>query len=92
MLGRERTKRTLVFLDQYLSKLKQNYRSKFGKDLRFVLFSDHGFQYTTLKTVSNSALKNALKNVGLNESELRLSGLERHEVLRMEDVRSVSWC
>lgn len=60
LLGRTRTKRTLKFMSDFLEKLQQKHLDQKGEPLRIVLYSDHGFQYENLKTVSNSELKRKL--------------------------------
>ena len=65
ILGRNRTKRTLIFMDDFLKKLKKKHLEQKGEHLRIVLFSDHGFQYAKMRTVKNSNIKRNLRNVGL---------------------------
>lgn len=68
MLGRNRTKRTLAYMDEFLQRLQKNYIAKNHTPLRIVLFSDHGFQYSKLKTVSNSEIKSKLSANGFHEN------------------------
>lgn len=65
LLGRERTKRTLIYMDKVLRELQRKHLTSRGEPLRIVLFSDHGFHYTKLKTVSNGAIKRELRRKGL---------------------------
>jgi hypothetical protein len=45
VLGPKRLKRWLAFMDDYLERMRRNYRRDFGGELSIVLFSDHGFHY-----------------------------------------------
>ncbi len=68
ILGRNRTKRTLKYMDRFLTRLKEKYRAAKNEDLRIVLFSDHGFDYTSLKAVSNTEIKAKLRAAGFHET------------------------
>lgn len=68
LLGRNRTKRTLIFMDEFLMKLQARHIKEKGEPLRIILFSDHGFYYNKLKTVNNSTIQKELERVGLTES------------------------
>lgn len=68
VLGRIRTKRTLKYMDRFLTRLKQKYRTAKNENLRIVLFSDHGFDYTPLKNVSNTEIKTKLRAQGFHET------------------------
>lgn len=69
MLGRARTKRTLIYMDDFLQRLQKKHREEKGEDLRIVLYSDHGFQYNSLKHVSNNDIQNKLKNRGFSVND-----------------------
>lgn len=60
MLGRKRTRQTMIFMDQFLESMQRRYQKEHGHPLRIVLFSDHGFQYSRLKHVSNKEIKDKL--------------------------------
>lgn len=64
MLGRLRTKRFLVFMDNYIKRMMEKYRNKTGEDLRIVLLADHGFQYNRLKTIDLGDMKKAIAAKG----------------------------
>ncbi|MBI2335698.1 MAG: alkaline phosphatase family protein [Deltaproteobacteria bacterium] len=64
LLGRERTKRFLIYLDGYLHEIKQRYHERTGRDLRVVLFSDHGFLHKKAKNIRLGLLKQRLKENG----------------------------
>jgi len=65
LLGRQRTKRYLIELSKFLADLKVRYERERGEPLKIVMFSDHGFEYTNLKTVSLGDMKKALGAKGL---------------------------
>lgn len=64
ILGRGRVKHWLIFMDDYLMRLKRDYKKEFNRDLNIVLFSDHGFYYGRLKTISNTRLVHDLRRAG----------------------------
>lgn len=66
LLGRNRTKRTLKFMDDFLQKLQIKYLDENEEPLRIVLFSDHGFQYNSLKTVSITEMRHKLAEKGFD--------------------------
>jgi hypothetical protein len=68
ILGRGRTKRTLIFMDQFLNRLVRKYYQERNERLRIILFSDHGFKYTNLKLVSNKAITKGLEAAGFRSS------------------------
>jgi hypothetical protein len=45
VLGRKRVRHWLVFMEDYLRKMREDYRRQFGGVLHYVLYSDHGFRY-----------------------------------------------
>lgn len=57
ILGRGRTKKFLVFMDDFLKRMQERYENEKGEKLRIVLFSDHGFRHGRLKTVSLGEIK-----------------------------------
>lgn len=66
MLGRLRTKRTLKYMDDFLRRLQEEHLKERGETLRIVLFSDHGFDYHPLKTVSNAEMQRKLAKAGFH--------------------------
>lgn len=64
LLGRRRTKRYLIELSKFLADLKMRYERERGEPLKIVMFSDHGFEYTRLKTVNAGQMKQALQDKG----------------------------
>lgn len=65
MLGRKRTKDILIGMDAFLQRLKERHLKEKGELLKVILFSDHGFQYGHLESVSNSEIKRGLQEAGL---------------------------
>lgn len=65
ILGKNRTRRFMIFVDRFLKKMKSDYAKKNRGPLRIVLFSDHGFHYSKLKMVSTGQIGLALKAGGL---------------------------
>lgn len=68
LLGKNRTKRFMVFTDHFIQKMKSKYKKKFGEDVSIVLFSDHGFHHDKLKMISNGDI-----NKELAQHKLKLS-------------------
>lgn len=64
LLGRKRTKNFLKFMDEYLKRMIVRYRETRNEPLRVILYSDHGFHYTSLKSVSFAELKKKLRKKG----------------------------
>lgn len=69
VLGRNRTKRFLTYMDAYLKRMVKRYQQRTGEDLRIVMFSDHGFQYSRLKNVSFGEMKDHLTQGGFRVSK-----------------------
>jgi len=69
ILGRNRTKRTLIYMDSILKRIQKKHLQDKGKPIRIVLFSDHGFQYAKVKSVSNRDLKKRFKEHGFRLAE-----------------------
>lgn len=68
ILGRKRTKRTLIYMDKVLTRLQVRHMDEKGEPLRIVLFSDHGFHYGNLHMVKNSEIREKLKAAGFRMS------------------------
>lgn len=64
VLGKNRTKRFMVFADRFLRKMKEKYHRKTGEDLQIVLFSDHGFHYDKLTLVTTGEIGRVLRPAG----------------------------
>lgn len=62
--GRKRTKRFLIYLDQFLQKLQWHYYNHHGKPLRIVIYSDHGFHFDHLNSLSFTEIKTKFKAKG----------------------------
>lgn len=65
ILGRERTKRFMVFADRMIKKMKRKYYRRHSEPLRIVIFSDHGFHFNRLELVSAGRIQKSLKKGGL---------------------------
>lgn len=65
ILGRNRTKRFMIFADKLIRRMKKNYARTHNTPLMVVLFSDHGFHFEKLKMVSTGDIASALKKGGL---------------------------
>lgn len=67
VLGRRRLRHWLVFMDQFLEKLQEDYRRRFGGTLQVALFSDHGFHFVRRPNgVSRNRIENKLWKAGLH--------------------------
>jgi len=64
ILGRNRTKRFLIFMDQFLIRMQTRYEKKRQEKLKIVLYSDHGFHHENLKSVSFGEFKRRLQKKG----------------------------
>lgn len=65
ILGRERTKRFVVFADRMIQRMKKRYYRTHSEPLRIVIFSDHGFHFNNLELVSSGRIQKSLKKGGL---------------------------
>jgi hypothetical protein len=64
ILGRNRTKHFLIFMDEFLQTMQKRYQKERNEALRIVLFSDHGFYHQRPKTVSVRDLEQHLSAQG----------------------------
>lgn len=64
IIGRNRTKRFLIYMDQFLKRIQQKYHTQTGKKLQIILFSDHGFHHKRPKTITLTDLRSSLKKHG----------------------------
>ncbi len=69
ILGRERMKRLLVSLDQFLQKMLSQYERDFHQKLEVVLFSDHGFIFKKPKAISTHLIELKLEHQGYRLSK-----------------------
>ncbi|MBI2340352.1 MAG: alkaline phosphatase family protein [Deltaproteobacteria bacterium] len=69
LLGRERMKRFMIFVDRFLQRMKKKYYREHDERLRVVLFSDHGFHFDRLKMIGTGEIEKALEAAGLNHSK-----------------------
>lgn len=82
LLGRARTKRFLKYVDWYLKRLVKRYEAAKHEKLRIVLFSDHGFYHSRLKTITESSLLKELKPKGFKFA---------HEITSDRDIVDVTF-
>lgn len=67
VLGRNRLRRWLLFMDGYLQKMREDYRRDFGGTLHVALFSDHGFYFARKpNAVSRNKIEHGLWKAGLH--------------------------
>ncbi len=67
VLGRNRLRRWLLFMDGYLRKMREDYRRDFGGTLHVALFSDHGFHFIRKpNAVSRNRIEHGLWKEGLH--------------------------
>lgn len=65
ILGEKRTKRFMIFVDEFLYRMKKRDEKKNSSPLQLVLFSDHGFHYDKLTMVGSSKFQKSLNGVGI---------------------------
>jgi hypothetical protein len=63
--GSDKTRDLLLQTLRELENLREEYRMNFKKDLRVVIFSDHGFHWTRLKKIDVADFEEHLKAEGL---------------------------
>lgn len=68
VLGRKRHAHILRHILKRLDVIRARYRRDFGRELKVVLFSDHGFHYRHLKGMRTSLLEKMLKEKGYHLS------------------------
>ena len=64
VLGRKRLKHWLIFMDDYLQRLRRDYEKQFHRRLHIVLFSDHGFSFIRPTGISHGVLSKYLRQKG----------------------------
>lgn len=83
ILGRKRVRHWLIFMDDFLQKMRRRYRDEFGQDLQLTLFSDHGFHYVRKpNAVSKRSFVQRLRKVGLTLS---------NNLWRKDHVVAIEW-
>lgn len=66
ILGRNRTKRFLIFMDEFFTRMQTRYEKRKQEKLQIVLYSDHGFHHENLKGVPFGDFKNRLRKKGVS--------------------------
>ena len=95
LLGRNRTKRFMKFMDSYLERIKKEYENKFHAPLEIVLFSDHGFHYDKMHLMTAADIEKVIKGRGFKlASHLRNNPKNvvtvRFGLLKWQDL-SMEW-
>ncbi len=83
ILGGARVRHWLIYMDQFLQKMRKQYQEEFGEDLQMTLFSDHGFHYIRKPdAVPKRDLVQRLRKVGLSLS---------NNLWRKDHVVAIEW-
>ncbi len=82
LLGKTRMKRFMKYVDQFLVRLKKRYVAANRKEpLKIILFSDHGFHFDRLKTISSGDIEKELQKGGF---KVKKSLQDKNDVVLVE--------